>query len=72
MSTPRIAGDGTVFVSDGGNVTLDCAFGAIADPPALEREIRSIVGVIDCGLFIGLASQVILAEAAGIRHLHRP
>jgi ribose 5-phosphate isomerase A len=70
--TPRIAGDGTLFVSDGGNVTLDCAFGAIADPQALERAIRSIVGVIDCGLFIGLASQVILAEAAGIRHLHRP
>jgi ribose 5-phosphate isomerase A len=70
--TPRVAGDGKLFVSDGGNVTLDCAFGAIADPQALERAIRSIVGVIDCGLFIGLASQVILAEAAGIRHLHRP
>ncbi len=71
-ATPRVAGDGKLFVSDGGNVTLDCAFGAIDDPPALEQAICSIVGVIDCGLFIGLASQVVLAEAAGIRHLRRP
>ena len=70
--TPRLAGDGKLFVSGGGNVTLDCTFGAIADPPALERSIRAIVGVIDCGLFVGLASQVILADAAGVRHLHRP
>ena len=72
VATPRIAGDGKLFVTDGGNVTLDCAFGAIDDPPAVERAIRSIVGVIECGLFVGLASQVVLAEAAGIRHLRRP
>jgi ribose 5-phosphate isomerase A len=70
--TSRVAADGKLFVSDGGNVTIDCAFGAIDDPPALERSIRAIVGVIECGLFAGLASQVIVAEAAGIRRLLRP
>ena len=70
--TPRLSGDGKLFVTDGGNVTLDLAFGPIADPPALECSIRAIAGVIDCGLFVGLASQVILAEGTGILHLHRP
>jgi len=69
--TPRPGGDGKLFVTDGGNITLDCSFGAIDDPAALERSIRMLVGVIDCGLFIGLASQVILAGESGIRQLTR-
>ena len=67
----RLAGDGKVFVTDGGNLTLDCGFGTIADPAALERSIRTLVGVIDCGLFVGLATQVILAGASEVRHLTR-
>ena len=67
----RLAGDGKVFVTDGGNLTLDCGFGTIADPAALERSIRTLVGVIDCGLFVGLATQVILAGDSGVRHLTR-
>ena len=69
--TPRLGGDGKLFVTDGGNITLDCGFGTIDDPAALERSIRSLVGVIDCGLFVGLATQVILAGESGIRHLTR-
>ena len=68
---PRLAADGTLFVTDGGNLTLDCSFGPIADPAALERSIRTLVGVIDCGLFVGLATEVILAGDSGIRHLTR-
>jgi ribose 5-phosphate isomerase A len=70
--SPRLAGDGKLFVTDGGNVTLDCSFGTIDDPASLERSIRAIIGVIECGLFIGLASQAILADETGIRHLTRP
>jgi len=69
--TPRLAGDGKLFVTDGGNITLDCSFGTIDDPAALERSITTLVGVIDCGLFVGLATQVILAGDSGIRHLTR-
>jgi ribose 5-phosphate isomerase A len=69
--TPRPGADGKLFVTDGGNITLDCAFGTIDDPAALERSIRTLVGVIDCGLFVGLATQVILAGQSGIRHLTR-
>ena len=69
--TPRQGTDGKLFVTDGGNITLDCSFGSIDDPAALERSIRTLVGVIDCGLFVGLATQVILAGQSGIRHLTR-
>jgi ribose 5-phosphate isomerase A len=69
--TPRLGCDGKLFVTDGGNITLDCSFGAIDDPAALERSITTLVGVIDCGLFVGLASHVILAGDSGIRHLTR-
>jgi len=69
--TPRLGGDGKLLVTDGGNITLDCRFGTIDDPAALERLITTLVGVIDCGLFVGLATQVILAGDSGIRHLTR-
>jgi len=69
--TRRSGADGKPFITDGGNFTLDCAFGPIADPSALEQRIRAIVGVIECGLFIGLASEVVVAEASGIRRLQR-
>jgi ribose 5-phosphate isomerase A len=60
------------FITDGGNYTLDCRFGRIADAKALERQIISIVGVVDCGLFIGRASAVIVAAADGIHVMSAP
>ena len=57
---------GTLFVTDGGNMILDCAFGPIADPAATEAGIREIVGVFESGLFIGRASLVLVANAGGI------
>jgi ribose 5-phosphate isomerase A len=64
---PRKAPDGHVFVTDGGHVILDCAFGAIACPEALADRLAAIPGVIEHGLFIGLASAVIVGAAAGVR-----
>jgi len=54
------------FITDGGNYTLDCRFSSISDPKLLEQQINLTVGVVDCGLFIGRASVVIVATAAGI------
>jgi ribose 5-phosphate isomerase A len=60
------------FITDGGNYTLDCRFTRIDDPKELERQIISIVGVVDCGLFIGRASAVIVAATDGIHVMNAP
>jgi len=59
------------FVTDNWNVIVDCATGPIEDPPALERTILSIPGVIDTGLFLGIADTVLVADGAGVRELDR-
>jgi ribose 5-phosphate isomerase A len=59
------------FVTDNFNVILDCAVGPIEDPPALERAIRAIPGVIDTGLFLGTADTVLVADGDTVRELVR-
>lgn len=59
------------FVSDGGNHIVDCGFAPIRDAPALERRLRAIVGVVETGLFLGLASEAMLAGPEGVRRLSR-
>ncbi|NVN11495.1 ribose-5-phosphate isomerase RpiA [Nguyenibacter vanlangensis] len=67
--SPRMDRDGNLFVTDGGNMILDCAFGPIADPPGLAADIRRIVGVIETGLFIGRTSEVLVAGRHGLTRL---
>lgn len=57
------------FVTDGGHYILDCAFGAIADPERLADALKMIPGLVDHGLFIGLASAAILAGEDGLKIL---
>jgi ribose 5-phosphate isomerase A len=59
------------FVTDGGNYILDCAFGPIPSPADLQRELDSVVGVVEHGLFIGLASHVLVGTATGVNRLDR-
>ena len=47
---------GRKFITDEGNHILDCNFGQIPDPPALARELESMPGVVEHGLFIGMAA----------------
>jgi ribose 5-phosphate isomerase A len=61
--------DGALFVTDGGHYILDCAFGAIPDPEALDQALADIPGVVDCGLFIGIAAAAIVAGPAGVETL---
>ncbi len=63
--------DGRPFVTDNGNLTLDCALAPPADAAALDRAIRAIPGVIDTGFFFGTAHAVLLAEAGTVRVLSR-
>jgi ribose 5-phosphate isomerase A len=48
------------FVTDNGNYILDCEFGPIEDAPVLETKIKLLPGVIECGLFIGIADTLII------------
>ena len=57
--------DDRPFVTDNGNYIVDCAFGVIQDPPALERRIVGTCGVVECGIFAGLATRVIIGKADG-------
>src|SRR5207248_11274682 len=48
---------GNPFTTDEGHHILDCSFGEISDPPALDRELKSMAGVVDHGLFINIRSE---------------
>lgn len=64
-------GEKAPFVSDNQGYILDCAFGAIADPPGLEAALKDIVGVMETGLFVGLAHTVFLADGEKLITLSR-
>jgi ribose 5-phosphate isomerase A len=64
--------DGHVFVTDGGHWILDAHLGRITDAPHLASLLSSIPGVVEHGLFIGLASTAVLATSQGIRVIERP
>jgi ribose 5-phosphate isomerase A len=73
-TTPRLrqAPSGKPVVTDNGNWVLDCPFPAIARPGELHAAINSIPGVLDCGLFVGMAHRVLVGEADGsVRELAR-
>ena len=59
------------FVTDNGNLVCDCAFGAIPDPERLAAGLSSIPGVVEHGLFIGIASLAIIGTPSGIKMLGR-
>lgn len=60
------------YVTDNGNVILDCAVRAIDDPAQLEQQILAIPGVLGTGLFVGMADVVLVQEAGGVRVMERP
>jgi ribose 5-phosphate isomerase A len=68
----RKGADGHVFVTDGGHWIVDVRLGEIQDAPRLAGLLSAIPGVVEHGLFIGLASTAILAGAQGIRVIERP
>jgi ribose 5-phosphate isomerase A len=67
--TVRQQSDGTPFKTDQGNLILDCAFGPIRQPAMLAAKLDTRTGIVEHGLFIGLATEVIVAGADGVRHL---
>jgi ribose 5-phosphate isomerase A len=70
-SVVRREQNGRPFLTDQGNFILDCKFGPLGKPEKLATELRRRAGVIEHGLFLGLATDVIVSGPAGIRHMTR-
>jgi ribose 5-phosphate isomerase A len=62
----RTKRDGSPYLTDNGNQILDCSFGKIKDPAALARELSGIPGIVEHGLFIGLAKLVMVGRGNSV------
>jgi ribose 5-phosphate isomerase A len=70
-ATVRLSSDGTLFETDEGHLIIDCAFGPLAEFEELAAALRARPGVVEHGLFIGLANDLIVAGQDGIQHVRR-
>ncbi|GIP21351.1 ribose-5-phosphate isomerase RpiA [Paenibacillus sp. J22TS3] len=57
--------DGQTVVTDNGNYIIDAAFGQIASPRQLAEELKQMTGIVDHGLFIGIAEQAVVGYEDG-------
>jgi ribose 5-phosphate isomerase A len=67
----RHESDGKPFLTDENNHILDCRFGQIQDADGLARQLSDMPGVVEHGLFIGMASVVLVANGSEIVELRR-
>jgi ribose 5-phosphate isomerase A len=67
----RQDGHGAPFRTDQGNIILDCAFGPIAALQDLAAQLAGRAGIVEHGLFLGIATDLIIAATDGIRHVTR-
>ncbi len=58
--------DGSLYLTDENNYILDCACGSIPDPEKTAAAIRAVVGVVEHGLFLGMASVALVAGDMGV------
>jgi ribose 5-phosphate isomerase A len=70
-ATPKLRTkpDGSPFITDNGNQILDCSFGEIEDPAALARELSDTPGIVEHGLFIGIAKLALIGRGEGVEEL---
>ncbi len=64
--------DGAVFVTDEGNLILDCDFGPIDDLERLDALLHARAGIVEHGLFLGLTTDLLIAGPDGVEHRTRP
>ena len=67
----RLNADNTPFLTDEGHHILDCHFSSIPDVPALARQLSDMPGIVEHGLFVGMATTVLVAKGKEIIDLHR-
>jgi ribose 5-phosphate isomerase A len=65
----RARADGSLYLTDNGNPILDCSFGKIEDPAALARVLSDMAGVVEHGLFIGLASVALVGKDGAVEEV---
>ncbi len=65
----RRGADGKPYLTDQGNHIFDCAFGPIADLEALATALERRAGIVEHGLFLGLATDLFVADEGGVRHI---
>jgi ribose 5-phosphate isomerase A len=68
----RMTADGKPYETDQGNWILDCATGPISDPADLARRLAARAGLVEHGLFCGIATEAIVAGASGVREIRKP
>ena len=66
----RLKQDGQPYITDNGNHILDASFGKIEDPPALARILSDTPGVVEHGLFIGLAEMALIGRGSSVEEIH--
>jgi ribose 5-phosphate isomerase A len=69
--TQRLAKGGEPFLTDQGNFILDCSFGRIPEPEVLAYALKRVPGVVEHGLFLGVADMAIVATDSGVQLLQR-
>ncbi len=62
--------DGEIFISDNGNYIVDCHFSSIENPSSLHVELKQLLGVIETGLFIGMANMIITGDKDGVKIIY--
>lgn len=62
----RMGRDGVPFLTDNGNYIYDCAFGLIPEPEVLDEALKMVPGVVESGLFLGLADTAFVAGPGGV------
>lgn len=67
----RQSPDGTPFITDEGHHILDCRFGRITDPPTLARKLSDTPGVVEHGLFINMATVVLMGKGDEVEEFRR-
>jgi ribose 5-phosphate isomerase A len=65
----RTRADGSPYITDNGNQILDCSFGQIADTWALALALSNIPGIVEHGLFVGLAKLVLVGRGDGVEEM---
>jgi ribose 5-phosphate isomerase A len=70
--TLRVGQDGEPIVTDNGNYIIDCHFpGGVADAEDFERAVGARAGIVESGLFLGMATEVLVSRPAGVETLTR-
>jgi len=67
----RCDSSGKPYTTDEGHHILDCRFGEISDPPTLSRNLSEMPGVVEHGMFVGMANVVLMAKAGAVEEFRR-